>query len=212
MRIGIVGSGKIGGTVATLAVGAGHEVALSNSRGPDTLADLVAGLGPSARAATVQDAARFGELVLVAIPMHRYADLPADAFAGRIVVDANNYYPQRDGQIAEIDSGAVSSTELLARRLSDARVLKGFNTIVFEHLRDRGRPDAPVAERMAIPVAGDDAAAKAVLADLIDQFGFTAVDTGPLAESWRQEPETPVYGAEVSPEQAAALIAKATRG
>ena len=127
------------------------------------------------------------------------------------MVDTNNYYPDRDGRIAELDEKRETSTGLLARHLPDARVLKAFNTIYSEHLRDRGRPEAPAAERMAIPVAGDDAAAKAVLTGLIDEIGFTAVDTGPLAESWRQEPDHPVYGAEVTADQATALIADATR-
>lgn len=211
MKIGIVGAGMIGGTLATLFTRAGHEVALANSRGPETLADQVAGLGPNARAATAADAAAFGDVVVVAIPLKAYSALPAEPFAGRIVVDADNYYPQRDGQIAELDGKTATSTELLARHLDGATVLKAFNTIYFEHLRDRGDTAAAAADRFAIPIAGDDAAAKATLTDLIDQVGFTAVDSGPLAESWRQEPGTPVYGAEVPPEQAAALIAQATR-
>jgi 8-hydroxy-5-deazaflavin:NADPH oxidoreductase len=196
MKIGIVGAGHIGGTLATLFTRAGHEVALANSRDPRTLADTVAALGPNAHAATAADAAAFGELV---------------AIAGKIVVDANNYYAQRDGQIPELDSKAATSTELLARHLPDARVLKAFNTIYYEHLLERGRPDAPAADRYAIPIAGDDAGAKAVLTGLIDEIGFSAVDTGTLADSWRQEPDTPVYGAEVQPDQAVALIAQARR-
>jgi predicted dinucleotide-binding enzyme len=211
MKIGIVGAGMIGGTLATLFTRAGHEVTLANSRGPETLADKIAELGPNAHAATAADAATFGELVAIAVPLKAYTALPPAPFAGKIVVDADNYYPQRDGQIAELDAKTATSTGLLARHLADARVLKAFNTIYFEHLRDRGRTDAPAAERYAIPVAGDDAEAKAVLTALIDEIGFTAVDTGPLAESWRQEPETPVYGAEVHPDRAAALIAEATR-
>jgi predicted dinucleotide-binding enzyme len=211
MKIGIVGAGMIGGTLATLFTRAGHEVALANSRGPETLADTVAELGPNAHAATAADAASFGDLVVVAVPLKAYTALPAEAFAGRIVVDANNYYPQRDGQIAELDAKTATSTELLARHLDGARVLKGFNTIYFEHLRDRGDTGAPAADRFAIPIAGDDAAAKATLTDLIDQIGFSAVDTGALGDSWRQEPGTPVYGAEVPPGQATVLIAEARR-
>jgi 8-hydroxy-5-deazaflavin:NADPH oxidoreductase len=211
MKIGLVGAGNIGGTLAILFTRAGHEVALANSRGPQTLADTVAALGPAAHAATAADAAAFGELVVVAIPLKAYPALPPAPFAGKIVVDADNYYAQRDGHIAELDAKTATSTELLARHLSGARVLKAFNTINFAHLRDRGQPDAPAADRYAIPVAGDDATAKAVLTGLIDQIGFTAVDTGPLAESWRQEPGAPVYGAEVQPDQAVALIAEARR-
>lgn len=211
MQIGIVGAGLIGGTLATLFTRAGHEVALANSRGPETLADTVAELGPRARAATAADAASFGEVVFVAIPLEAYTALPAEPFAGRIVVDANNYYPERDGHIAELDAKSATSTGLLARHLDGARVLKAFNTIYWQHLRDRGDTGAAARDRFSIPIAGDDAAAKAVLSDLVDQIGFSAVDTGALADSWRQEPGTPVYGAEVQPDQATVLIAQATR-
>jgi predicted dinucleotide-binding enzyme len=211
MKIGLVGAGHIGGTLATLFTRAGHEVALANSRGPSTLADAVAALGPAAHAATAADAAAFGELVVIAVPLRAYRTLPPEPFAGRIVVDADNYYPQRDGQIPELDSKSATSTELLARHLPGARVLKAFNTIYYEHLRDRGRPDAPAADRYAIPIAGDDAPAKAVLTGLIDEIGFSAVDAGSLADSWRQEPDTPVYGAEMRPDQAVAALAQARR-
>jgi predicted dinucleotide-binding enzyme len=211
MKIGIVGAGHIGGTLAFLFTRAGHEVALGNSRGPDTLAETVAALGPSAHAATAADAAAFGELVVVAVPQKAYSALPPEPFVGKIVVDANNYYPQRDGHIAPLDAKTATSTGLLADHLPDARVLKAFNTINYAHLRDRGAPDAPAAERYAIPVAGDDAEARAVLTGLIEQIGFSAVDTGPLAESWRQEPGSPVYGAEVQPDQAVVLLAEARR-
>jgi predicted dinucleotide-binding enzyme len=211
MKIGIVGAGNIGGTLAALFTRAGHQVALANSRGPETLADTVAELGPDAHAATAADAAAFGDLVAIAVPLKAYSALPPEPFAGKIVVDANNYYPARDGNVPELDAKTATSTELLARHLPDARVLKAFNTIYYEHLRDRGRTDAPAAERYAIPVAGDDAEAKAVLTGLIEEIGFSAVDTGTLAESWRQEPDHPVYGAEVQPDQAVVLIAAATR-
>jgi 8-hydroxy-5-deazaflavin:NADPH oxidoreductase len=211
MQIGIVGAGRIGGTLATLFTRAGHQVALANSRAPETLTDEVAALGPNAHAATAADAAAFGELVVVAVPLKAYSALPPEPFAGSIVVDANNYYPQRDGQIPELDSKSATSTGLLARHLPDARVLKAFNTINYTHLRDRSRPDAPAADRYAIPIAGDDAPAKAVLTGLIDEIGFTAVDSGALADSWRQEPGAPVYGAEVQADQAVVLLAEARR-
>jgi 8-hydroxy-5-deazaflavin:NADPH oxidoreductase len=211
MKIGIVGAGHIGGTLATLFTRAGHEVALANSRGPQTLGDKVAELGPNAHAATAADAAAFGDVVAIAIPFKAYPALPAEQFAGKIVVDADNYYPARDGQFAELDAKSATSTGLLAQHLAGARVLKAFNTINFKHLRDRGRPDAPATDRFAIPIAGDDAEAKAVLTGLIDQIGFTAVDSGDLADSWRQEPGAPVYGAEVQADQAVVLIAQATR-
>jgi hypothetical protein len=211
MRIGIVGAGQIGGTLATLFTRAGHEVALANSRGPETLADTIAELGPNAHAATVSDAAGFGEVVVVAVPQKEYSSVPPAPFLGKIVVDANNYYAERDGDVAELQSKSTTSSELLARHLPGARVVKAFNTIYYEHLRDRGATDAPAVERYAIPIAGDDAEAKAVLTGLIDEIGFTAIDTGSLADSWRQQPGAPVYGAETQPEQATALIAEARR-
>ncbi|HYT09762.1 MAG TPA: NADPH-dependent F420 reductase [Mycobacteriales bacterium] len=210
MRIGFVGSGNIGGTLARLFSRAGHEVAVSNSRGPDTLDGLVAELGPGARAVTAPEAAAFGDVVVVAIPYGRFRELPAEPFTGKIVVDADNYYPQR-GHVDELDSGKATSTGLLARHLPGARVLKGFNTLYYGNLLERGRPDAPAGDRLAIAIAGDDAEAKAVLTDLVDQLGFTAVDTGALDESWRQEPGTPVFGNAVGPDEATALIAQARR-
>lgn len=212
MRIGIVGTGLIGGTLARLLTAAGDEVAVSNSRGPDTLADLAAELGPAARAVTAAEAAAYGELVVVSIPFAGYRDLSPEPYAGKIVVDTNNYYPDRDGRFAELDEHRATSTGLLAGHLAEARVVKAFNTIHWEHLRDRGRPDAPARDRLAVPVAGDDAAAKAVVTELVDRIGYTAVDTGLLVDSWRQEPGAPVYGAEVGPDQAVALIAQARRG
>jgi 8-hydroxy-5-deazaflavin:NADPH oxidoreductase len=212
VRIGIVGAGHIGGALAQLFTRAGHEVALANSRGPETLADQVAALGPTAHAATATDAAAFGELVVVSIPLHAYTSLDPAPYAGKIVVDTNNYYPGRDGHIAALDEKRATSSGLLAEHLGGgAKVLKAFNAIYSAHLRDLGKPGAPAADRRAIPIAGDDAAAKATLTGLIDEIGFTAVDTGFLADSWRQEPDTPVYGAEVGPDQATVLIAQAQR-
>jgi len=207
MRIGIIGAGKIGGTLARLLVRAGHEVAVSNSRGPATLTDLVGELGGAARAVDVAEAARFGEVVVVAIPFGRYGDLPADALAGRVVVDATNYYPRRDGHVAELDDGTTSSSELIAAHLPGARVVKAFNTIYYIRLRDEGRTDRPVAERLAIPVAGDDGTAKAMVTAMIEQIGFAAVDAGPLAGGRRQQPDTPVYNTPVGPDEARRLLA-----
>jgi len=188
MRIGIVGSGHIGGTLAELFVKAGHEVAVSNSRGPDSLADLVRRLGPAARATTVDQAAGFGDVVVVAIPFGRYRDLPADAFDGRVVVDTSNYYPRRDGRFAELDDGGTTSSELLAAHLSRARVVKAFNTIYYVRLRDEGRPGRPADERLAVPIAGDDETAKRTVAALIAEIGFAPVDVGSLADGRRQQP------------------------
>src|SRR4051794_15938538 len=140
MRIGVIGSGKIGSTALSLFVGVGHEVAIANSRGPETLADLVGELGEHAQAASVADAASFGDVVLVAIPFGRYAELPAPALAGRVVVDATNYYPGRDGTIAELEDDGTTSSELIASHAPDSNVVKAFNTMNWQVLRDRAKP------------------------------------------------------------------------
>jgi len=195
MKIGIIGSGNIGEGAARLFAAAGHEVAVGNSRGPDSLKELVTGLGPNGHAETAEGAARFGEVVLVAIPFGRYTSLPADALAGRIVVDAMNYSPERDGQMVDLDSDRTTSSELLAAHLPGARVVKAFNTVWFKHLNSQGDAGKPVEERRAVPVAGDDDGAKAAVAALIDQVGFGPVDNGGLADGGRrQQPGTPVYG------------------
>jgi predicted dinucleotide-binding enzyme len=208
MDIGIIGSGKIGGTVARLAARAGHNVTVANSRGPDSLAGLVGELGPNARAATVDEAARASDVVVLAVPLHAVDDLPPDAFAGRIVVDANNYYPQRDGHVAELDDDRTTSSELVARHLGDARVVKAVNTIYFENLGADGRPGAPREERVALLLAGDDAAAKATVAGLIEEFGFGPIDTGTLAAgARRQQVGAPLYGKVVTVPEAEAALA-----
>jgi predicted dinucleotide-binding enzyme len=192
MRIGIIGSGRIGATVAKLLTRAGHEVVIANSRGPESLADVAQDTG--ARPATAGDAAGFGELVLVAIPLRAIGDLPADRFAGKVVLDANNYYPGRDGQIDRIDSGEITSSELLAELLDGATVVKAFNTMFFETLAGEGRAGGPREERLALFIAGDDREAKRRVAELIEEIGFAAVDTGPLGEGGRlQQPGGPLY-------------------
>jgi len=191
--VGFIGSGRIGGTLARLSVAAGHQVVLSNSRGPDTLAGLAAELGPRARAATTAEAAA-GDLVVVSIPLRAYPSVPARPLAGSVVIDTCNYYPQRDGQIAELDSGSVTSSELIQRHLPDSAVVKAFNNIFFKHLGSLPRaPGAP--DRTAMPIAGDSADAKAAVTRYLDSIGYDTVDAGPLAEGWRMEPGTPVYGA-----------------
>jgi 8-hydroxy-5-deazaflavin:NADPH oxidoreductase len=192
MKIAIIGAGMIGATTARLFARAGHEVAVSNSRGPESLAPLVAELGPQARAMTVADAARWGEVVLLAVPWRSPAALPpAEAVDGKIVIDAMNPYGN-DGKV--LDLGASSSSEETVKRLPGARVIKAFNTIWYKHLSERARPDLRVDDRHAIFVAGDDAAAKRVVINLIDDIGFGAVDTGSLAEGGRrQQPETALY-------------------
>lgn len=191
--IGLIGSGHIGGTVARLAVAAGYDVVLSNSRGPETLSALVSELGPRARAATPIEAARAGDLVVVTVPLRAYRSVPVEPLAGKVVIDTNNYYPGRDGRIAELDDGTATVSGLLQQHLGTARVVKGFNNIYFKHLLSLARP-AGATDRSALPIAGDDAAAKAVVTAFLDRIGYDAVDAGSLAESWRFERDMPAYG------------------
>jgi predicted dinucleotide-binding enzyme len=190
---GFIGSGNIGSTVARLAVTAGHEVVMSNSRGPETLRDVVSDLGDRARAATASEAARAGDVVVVTIPLKNYRDVPVEALAGKIVIDTMNYYPQRDGQIAALDTQTTTSSELLQEHLPDSYVVKGFNNIFFQHLRDLSRP-AGSPERSALAIAGDNAEAKRRITQLFDEIGYDTVDLGPLSEGWRFQPDTPAYG------------------
>jgi predicted dinucleotide-binding enzyme len=185
MRIGIIGAGHIGGTLARLFVDAGHEVAVSNSRGPESLAGLVAELGERAHAVSREEAERFGDVVVVSVPIGRYRELPAEGVAGKVVIDTNNYYPQRDGHFEELDSDRTTSSELLQAHLPCARVVKAFNAIRWTRLRDDGRP-AGDPERIGIPISGDDAEAKRTVAELIDEIGFDPVDAGTLAEGGRK--------------------------
>jgi predicted dinucleotide-binding enzyme len=173
-------------------------VVLSNSRGPETLQDLVAELGPLATAATVGQAAEAGDLVVVSIPVKAIGDVPAKPLAGKPVLDTGNYYPQRDGQIEVLDNGALTSSGLLQRYLPDAHVVKVFNNIYYKHLESLTRPSG-APDRTALPIAGDDAAAKAAVTAYLDSIGYDAVDEETLADSWRQEPNTPVYGAPYGP-------------
>jgi 8-hydroxy-5-deazaflavin:NADPH oxidoreductase len=193
MRIGIVGAGMIGQALAVRFAAAGYELILSNSRGPDTLAEVIASIPGGVRAGTVAEAAGFGDLVAVAVPVPAIRQLPPEPFAGKIVVDANNHYPEPDARVPELDADETTSSELLASLLPNARVVKAFNTIYFRRLLEESRPDLPAGERLAIPVAGDDDEAKRTVIDLIDQIGFTGVDAGTLGESRRQQPGSPLY-------------------
>lgn len=203
MNIGIIGAGNIGGTLAELFARAGHRVALSNSRGPETLAEKAEDLGPNVTAMRAEDAAKFAEVVLEAIPFGHYRDLPADALKGKIVISASNYYPERDGKI---DLGNGTQTELVARHLRGSRVVKAFNTIFWQHLRDQGDPGRPLSERRAIFIAGDDAEAKGVVTGLIEELGFAAVDTGTLNGSAVQEPGAAIYTKDLTADEARELL------
>ncbi|MFK4035532.1 NADPH-dependent F420 reductase [Nonomuraea wenchangensis] len=191
--IAFIGSGHIGGTVARLAVAAGYDVVLSNSRGPETLRDLVGELGPKARAATAAEAAAAGDLVVVSIPLKAYREVPVEPLAGKTVLDTNNYYPERDGRFPELDDDSTTSSELLQRHLPESRVVKVFNNIFFRHLATLARP-AGAADRSALAIAGDDEAAKEEVAAFLDAIGYDVVDAGALAEGRRFQPGTPVYG------------------
>ena len=190
--LGLIGSGMIGSALARLAVAAGLDVVVSNSRGPETLADLVAELGERARAGTPAEAAQAADLVVATIPLNAYEQLSATDLAGKIVIDTMNYYPQRDGRIAQLDAGELTSSGLVQRHLAESRVVKALNNIDFRRLLTLARPSG-AADRSALPIGGDDAAAKSEVAELLDALGYDAVDIGTLAESWRSEPDMPVY-------------------
>lgn len=191
--IGLIGAGHIGSQIARLAVAHGYEVVLSNSRGPETLAGLVKELGPKARAASPAEAAKAGDIVVVTIPLKAYRSVPIEPLAGKVVIDTNNYYPQRDGHIAALDNETTTTSELLQAHLPQSKVVKAFNHIYAAELTTHGQP-AGTANRRALVIAGDDAKAKATVAKLLDEFGFDTVDAGPLAEGWRIQRDTPGYG------------------
>ena len=201
MIIGILGSGNIGGTLTRRFSAAGHEVKVANTRGPESLRELAQETG--ATPATQQDAIEGAELVVLAVPLHAVPGLPS--LDGKLVVDANNYYPGRDGQIGEIDGGKASS-RWVADHHPGATVTKAFNTINWRNLLGDGRPHGD-PDRIAIPVAGDDEAAKATVGGLVDAIGFDPVDSGSLDDSRRQEPGTPVYGANLDAEKTRAALA-----
>lgn len=201
--IGLIGAGHIGSQLARLAVKNGYQVVISNSRGPDTLAGLVAELGPHARAATAVEAAQAGDLVVVTIPLKHYREVPVAPLAGKIVIDTNNYYPQRDGHIPELDTESTTTAELLQAHLPTSRVVKAFNHIAAAALTADAQP-AGTSNRRALVIAGDNQDAKATVTHLIDQFGFDVVDAGPLKEGWRIQRDTPGYG----PRRTAAEIRK----
>jgi 8-hydroxy-5-deazaflavin:NADPH oxidoreductase len=211
MKIGIIGAGQIGGTLARRLTALGHDVSIANSRGPETLAALAGETG--AKPVTVEQAARAGAVVVIAIPVKNVPLLPDRLFdsvpADVVVVDTGNYYPKRDGRIDPIESGTTESrwvSEQLGRP-----VVKVFNTIYARHLLERGKPKG-AAGRIALPVAGDDRRAKDVIIRLLDELGFDGVDAGGLDESWRQQPGTPVYGTDLDAAGARRALAEAKAG
>ncbi|GAA4264192.1 NADPH-dependent F420 reductase [Dactylosporangium darangshiense] len=196
--VGFIGSGAIGSTIARLAVEAGHQVVLSNSRGPETLADTVAELGPRASAATSGEAAAAGDIVVITVPVNAFPNLPAAPLAGKTIIDTCNYGPERDGHISELDNKSLTSSELLLRYIPDATVVKALNNIFFKHLLSLARP-AGAAERSYLPIAGDSAPAKAAVTAFIESIGYSVLDAGPLADSWRQATGMPVWGTPYGP-------------
>lgn len=208
--IGIIGTGRIGSQLARLAVKNGYSVVLSNSRGPETLKNLVDELGPRARAASPAEAGATGDMVVVSVPLKAYRDIPAEPLAGKVVIDTCNYYPERDGHIAELDNEAMTTSELLANVLPRSQVVKAFNHIYADALTTDGQP-AGAKNRRALAIAGDDPRAKAMVATLIDKFGFDAVDMGPLKDSWRIQRDTPGYGPRRNAEELRKDLAAAKR-
>lgn len=206
MRIGIIGAGFIGRAVAGAAVKAGHDVMVSNSRSPATLFSLTGTIG--CKAGTAAEAAAFGELVLVAIPLHAYQSIPVAPLEGKIVLDSSNYYPQRDGHIAELDEEEVTVSGLLARHLPKSRVVKAFNAIAAGDIEKDGLPTGS-PERRALPIAGDDLEAKQVVTAFFDQIGYDVVDAGPLTEEWRFQKDTPGYCVPFNREKLQAALAAA---
>ncbi|WP_269749654.1 NADPH-dependent F420 reductase [Nocardia fusca] len=195
-RIGIVGSGSIGAAVARLAVAADYDVLIANSRGPESLTDLIDELGPRAQAGEVRAAAEFGDIPVLAVPLAAYPKLPVDAFAGKAVLSTGNYYPHRDGRIEQLDSLESTTAEYEQSLLPGAVIVKAFNNILFHHIPNL----ANSSPRTALPIAGDDSEAKARVSTIVNTLGFDTVDAGTLTESWRFEPEsgayTPIYAAD----------------
>jgi len=208
--IGVIGAGHIGSQIARLAIASGYNVVISNSRGPSSLSALIAELGPNARAATVAEAAQVGEIVVVTIPLKEYKTVPVEPLAGKIVIDTNNYYPERDGHITELANESKTTSELLQAHLPTSKVVKAFNHIYAAELTTDGRP-AGAKNRRALVIAGDDQGAKATVTRLLDQFGFDTVDAGPLKEGWRIQRDTPGYGPRRTAEELRKDLAAAKR-
>jgi 8-hydroxy-5-deazaflavin:NADPH oxidoreductase len=210
MNIGIIGAGNIGGTLTRRLSALGHKVSVANSRGPESLAGLARETG--AKPVSDQEAARAGEVVVVTIPEGKIRKLPKDLFEGVpesvVVVDTGNYYPQRDGRIEEIESGIPES--LWVSQQLGRPVIKAFNNIRAQHLMEVGKP-AKTPGRIALPVSGSDATAKTIVMQLVDELGFDPVDAGPLEESWRQQPGTPVYTTDLDAAGVRRALSQASR-
>ncbi|MCR6712903.1 MAG: NAD(P)-binding domain-containing protein [Demequina sp.] len=208
--LGIIGAGNIGSNVARAAIAAGYDVVISNSRGPETLTDLIEDLGPKARAATAADAAQAADFALVAVPLGKYKNVPVEGLAGKVVMDANNYYPQRDGRIPALDNNENTTSGLLQEHLPTSKVVKAFNSIRSTDIPQDGLP-AGTPDRRALPIAGNDADARAKVAKFLDDIGFDAVDLGTLDESWKVERDTPAYVKRTTADELTNLTANVNR-
>lgn len=208
--VGIIGAGHIGSAIAEGLIAQGHEVVIANSRGPETLTDLVTRLGERARAATVDEAAAAGEWVVVTVPLKALEEIPAAPLAGKIVLDTNNYYFERDGHVAELDEKRTTTTELAQRHFADAHVAKAFNHIAAAEITTDGTP-AGTPGRRALATASEHPDALALVTEVYDAFGFDTVDIGSLAESWRVERDQPAYGPRQTAEELRANLARAER-
>ncbi|MFE7505795.1 NADPH-dependent F420 reductase [Promicromonospora sp. NPDC057488] len=207
---GIIGAGNIGSQVARVAIAQGNEVVIANSRGPETLADLVAELGPKARAATAEEAAAAADVAVVSVPLKAYRDLPVEPLAGKVVLDTNNYYWERDGHIEALDRGEATTAGLLQEHLPTSKVVKAFNQITAQTITTDGTP-AGTENRRALATASDYPEAVELVTRFYDEAGFDTVSAGPLSESWRFERDRPAYVSRQNAEELKANMAKAQR-
>jgi predicted dinucleotide-binding enzyme len=207
---GIIGSGNIGSTVARAVIARGHSVVIANSGGPASLSDLIADLGPAARAATAEEAAAAGDVVLVAVPLRAYREVPVGPLVDKIVLDANNYYFERDGNFPELDTGEATTSGLLQAHLPHSKVAKAFNHIYADEITTDGAP-AGTPNRRALATASDSPEAADFVTKLYDELGFDTVNIGPLSESWRVERDRPAYVVRQDREQLVANLARAPR-
>lgn len=207
---GIIGAGHIGSQVARAVLGLGHDVVIANSRGPETLTDLIDEFGPHARAATAEDAAEAAEVAVVTVPLHAISEVPVEPLAGKIVLDTNNYYWERDGHIAALDRGEATTSGLLQQHLPSSKVVKAFNHIQAAQITTDGTPPG-TPNRRALATSSDYPEAAQFVTELYDALGFDTVDVSPLSESWRVERDRPAYVARQNREELQANLAKATR-
>ncbi|WP_277527943.1 NAD(P)-binding domain-containing protein [Arthrobacter sp. ES3-54] len=208
--IGFIGAGHIGGQIARKAVELGYDVVISNSRGTETLADLVAELGPRAQAATPAEAATAGDFAVVSVPFKSIRNVPVEPLAGKIVLDTNNYYWERDGHVPALDAGEATTCGLLQEHLPQSKVAKAFNHIRFSQITTDGTP-AGTPNRRALATASDFPEAAELVTRLYDEFGFDTVNMGPLSESWRTERDRPAYVIRQNVAELAENLAKAPR-